>query len=704
VSAALLLVMRETVEASLLVGILFACLERTESRSYFAGIWAGVGSGVLASALLGVGLFLTLGSLEGRAEGVFEGTVMWAAAAILTYVIWWMRRRGGAMAGSLRVEAQAGIGRGSVLALGTLAFLAVFREGAEAVLYLGAAASNSPWHRVVLGASLGFAFAVLVGAAMYRGGTRLLSPQRFFAVTSGLLLLFAAGMVGRATLAFQAAGVFPGTIAAWDTSALLPQTHGAGGALGALFGYTAAPSVLQLILMLGYLALILALSGKVGRRPALAAARFRPVGTSYAHPLYRALRSPRLRAALPASMLVLFAALLVAALVPLDVGPFDNRGALRLGPFGNAETQDNVFDFLIWIVWLPLLTLATVALGRFWCGYLCPLRLTTEWAHRLGARLGLGSGRVAAPLRLGWLLPGSFLAITFAVQWLGLQGAARDGALLFLTIFALAAVVGFVSRRGAWCRWFCPVGGWLARATRLSPLALQADPDACATCVEKPCLKGGELAGRCPAYLSPPRLETNRACLKCADCVVNCPAERSSLKLGWRLPGAELLEPRAPELWESLFVAGLLGMYMAVGERSAALASLSWPALFAGFVALATLVYVGVCALAAHLARMPLRRALTTFGYLFLPLELATALIAFGDDSLEFLGVVQPAAIALLAIGFVWSVVLGVSIVRNQLGASLRALAAAAPLGVALLGVLMVWLSWYASGTVVDLT
>lgn len=703
-SAALLLVMRETVEASLLIGILFACVERTESRGYFAGIWAGVGAGALASALLGVALFVTLGSLEGRAEGVFEGTVMWAAAAILTYVIWWMRRQGGAMVGSLRAEAQAGIGRGSVLALGVLAFLAVFREGAEAVLYLGAAASNSPWQRVALGASLGFALAVLLGSAMYRGGTRLLNPRRFFAVTSGLLLLFAAGMVGRATLAFQAAGLFPGTIAAWDTSALLPQTHGTGGVLEALFGYTAKPSVLQVILVLGYLALILALSGEAIRRPALAAARFRAIGASYAHPLYRALRSPRLRTVLPASMLILFAGLLAAALVPLDVGPFDNHGPLRLGSFSHAGTQDNVFDFTIWIVWLPLLTLATVAFGRFWCGYLCPLRLTTEWAHRLGARLGLGNGRVATPLRLGWLLPGSFLAITFAVQWLGLQGAARDGALLFLTIFALAAVVGFASRRGTWCRWFCPVGGWLARATRLSPLALQADRDICATCVEKPCLKGGELAGRCPAYLSPPRLETNRSCLRCADCVVNCPAERSSLKLGWRLPGSELLEPRAPELWESIFVAGLLGMYMAVGQRSPALAALPWPALFAGFVALATLVYVGACALAARLAKMPLRRALTTFGYLFLPLELATAVIAFGDDSLEFLGIVQPVAIVLLGIGFVWSVVLGVSILRNQLGAGLRALTAAAPLALALLGVLMVWLSWYASGTVIDLT
>jgi high-affinity iron transporter len=703
-SASFLLTMRETVEASLLIGVLFACLERTENRRYFTGVWVGAGAGTLASILLGAAVLLTLGTLTGAAEEIFEGVVMWAAAAVLTYVIWWMRRQGGSLAGSLRAEAQMGIGRGSVLALGTLAFLAVFREGAEAILYLGAAASNSPWERVMLGASMGFATAIGVGSVMYRGGTRLLSPQRFFAVTSVLLLVFAAGMVGRATLAFQAAGIFPGTITAWDASALLPETHGIGQALQALVGYSAAPSVLQVILVLGYVALIVALHSEPGQRPSLTAARFRSIGTSYSHPLYRVLRNARVRTIVPATMLVLLVGILAAALLPLEIGSFDNRGALQLGPFSNAETQNNLFNFLMWIVWLPMLTLATVAFGRFWCGFLCPLRMTTEWAHRLGAKLGLGSGRVAAPLRLGWLLPSSFLLVTFVVKWLDLQGPARDGALLFLAIFMLATAVGFFSRRGAWCRYFCPVGGWLGRATRLSPLGLQADRDVCATCIGKPCLKGSELAGRCPSHLNPLQLETNRSCVKCADCVVNCPAERSSLKLGWRFPGAELLEPRAPDPWESIFVASLLGMYMAAGHRSPALAELPWPVLFAGCVALAMLVYVVACGLAGKLAGVPLRAALSTFGYLFLPLEFATAVIAFGDDSLEFFGIAQPAAVVLLTIGFVWSVVIGVALVRANARSGRRALAAATPLAVTLVSILMVWLSWYAAGGVVDLT
>ena len=96
--------------------------------------------------------------------------------------------------------------------------------------------------------------------------------------------------------------------------------------------------------------------------------------------------------------------------------------------------------------------------------------------------------------------------------------------------------------------------------------------------------------------------------------------------------------------------------------------------------------------------------AATRLGYIFLPLEFGTAVIAFGDDALEFLGIAQQAAAALLTIGFVWSAILAVSILRNQSASGRRALAAALPVGVLLVTVLLAWLQWYASGVVVDVT
>ncbi|HXH98328.1 MAG TPA: FTR1 family protein, partial [Gaiellaceae bacterium] len=580
-----------------------------------------------------------------------------------------------------------------------LVFLTVFREGAETVLYLGAASTTTPAAAIGEGATVGLVAGVSGGLAVYRGGTRILDPRVFFRATTIVLLVFAAGLVGRATLALQATGVFPGTIGVWDTSRVLSDGSPVGAALSALVGYTARPSLLQLIFVLGYVALVLTLH----RRPT--GSGFLPIGRDYAHPVYRILRARWPQHAARVLLAALLGLLLVVGFLRLPVGPFDNRGPLRLGGFVNREDENNLFEFALWIVWLPLLSVATLLLARIWCGNLCPLRLVTDGARRLADRLGLGRGTATThAVRMGWLLPSAFILVTFVVKGLPVQQQARAGAWFFLATIAAAAVVGLVFREGTWCRYLCPVGGWLARIARLSPVALRPDTAVCATCHDRPCLTGTAAAGRCPVALNPPRLETNQNCLACWNCVVNCPLQKASLRAGLRAPGAELVEPRSPNLWESLFVASLLGMYIAVGHRSPALARIAWPYRFFGLIALATLVYLVACAASAPLAGIGYREALSTFGYAFLPLEFGTALIAFGDDALEFLHITEPAAAVLLAVGFVWSVVLTSSILRNHSRSPLRGVAAAAPLAVLLVGVLFLWLHWYAAGVVVDVT
>lgn len=699
ISSALVITIRESFEASLLVGVVLALLARDGNRRLRRFVWAGVATAAGASALLGLGLIVSVGELHGRGQELVEGLVMWTAVAVLTYVLWWMGRRSRELSSAFRADAHGALDAGSGLALLVLVFLTVFREGAETVLYLGAAAATTPARGIATGAGIGLTAGVAGGYAIYRGGTRILDLRRFFRVTTIVLLAFAAGLVGRATLALQAAGLFPGTISVWDTSRLLPDNSPVGAALSALVGYTARPSLLQLIFVLGYLALVLTLAADPR------GAGFAPIGRDYRHPLYRIIRARRLTRLLPAGMALTLAALLAVALLGVDVGPFDNRGPLHLGPFASGEDENNLFEFALWVVWLPLLSVATLLLARVWCGNLCPLRLVTDTARSLADRLGLGRGTATTrAVRIGWLLPSAFILVTFAVKGLPVQQQARAGAFFFLSVTSAAAIVGFVFRRGTWCRYLCPVGGWLARIARLSPLALRPDPDICATCTDKPCLTGTTAAGRCPVALNPSRLETNQHCLACWNCVLNCPPERASLKLGWRAPGAELLEPRSPNLWESLFVASLLGMYAAVGQRSPTLTALPWTLRFFGLIAAATLAYLALCALAAPLAGIDYRRALTTFGYSFLPLEFGTALIAFGDDALEFLHITQPAAAALLTIGFTWSVVLTVSILRHQSRSPLRAVSAAIPLALALVTVLFIWLHWYATGTVIDPT
>jgi len=706
VTSALVVTARETLEATLLLGLVLAVLRRGGGRGFGTAVWAGAALALAASVVLAAVLLLALGGLGGTAQEASESALMWAAAALLTYVLWWLRRHARELGGAIASGAERALARRSRLALAGIVFLAVFREGAETALYLTAAVGDAGAGPVATGAGLGFGAAAAAGWLAYAGGMRALDPRRFFAVTEIVLLAFAAGLVARATLELQAVGVFPGTITVWDTSGLLPDTGLVGGVLRGLVGYTAAPTLLQLVLWLGYLALVAALwSGGNGHAVADGAWRAAPIGSGYGDRLYRFLRLPRLTLVARAAMGVLLALLLAVALLRLDVGPFDNEGPLRVGPFaGGGENENNLFNFALWVLWLPLLTAATLLLGRVWCGNLCPLRLATDAARALADRLGFRGAGASRRLRLGWLLPSAFVLVTFLVKWLDVQRVAAAGAVFFLSMSALAVAVGFLFRTGTWCRYLCPVGGWLARVARLSPLALRADPNVCATCIDKPCLTGTARAGRCPVALNPPRLASTQHCLACWSCVVNCPAERSSLRLVWRAPGAELLRPHAPNTWESLFVASMLGMYMAVGHRSPGLVQVPWPLLFFGFVVLSTLVFVAACAVSAPLAGIPLRRALSTFGYIFLPLEFGTALIAFGDDALELFGAVQPAASVLLAAGFVWSVVVGVSILRTQSRGGIRAVLAGVPLGAILLSLLFVWLQWYASGPVLDPT
>ena len=90
---AALVTTREGLEASLIVGIVLAYLAKTDNRQHFRTIWAGTAAAVLVSAVTGAALFFTVGALEGRAEQIFEGVAMLSAVAVLTWMIFWMRKQ-----------------------------------------------------------------------------------------------------------------------------------------------------------------------------------------------------------------------------------------------------------------------------------------------------------------------------------------------------------------------------------------------------------------------------------------------------------------------------------------------------------------------------------------------------------------------------------------------------------------------------------
>ena len=189
---AFLITLRETFEASLIIGLMLAFLKKTGAlETHGRAVWQGTAVAVLVSAIAATILFATLGGLEGTAEILFEAVAMLTAAAVLTWMVFWMRRQARTMGSDLRNEVTTAIAGGGTLALATVAFVAVVREGFETALFLFVSVGESGAAATIIGGVLGCIVAIALGVGFYRGSLKL-DLRRFFLVTGLLVLVLAA--------------------------------------------------------------------------------------------------------------------------------------------------------------------------------------------------------------------------------------------------------------------------------------------------------------------------------------------------------------------------------------------------------------------------------------------------------------------------------------------------------------------------------
>lgn len=186
--SALLLALREGVEAALVVGIVLVYLDRTGRRGLKSYVWAGV---ILASATSFAAAYL-LQRWQISTDG-FEGVLMLAASVLVVTMIVWMNRIARTLKkeieGRVEVYAQKS-GRAGGWGVGFFVFLMVLREGAELVLILRAVELSTEGVAVGIGTGLGIAIAVAVGIFFFQGTLRI-PLGRFFAVTSTILMVVA---------------------------------------------------------------------------------------------------------------------------------------------------------------------------------------------------------------------------------------------------------------------------------------------------------------------------------------------------------------------------------------------------------------------------------------------------------------------------------------------------------------------------------
>ena len=186
--SALLLALREGVEAALVVGIVLVYLNRTGRRALTSYVWGGVMLAVVASFAAAVLLDRWKVSEDG-----FEGLLMLVASALVVSMIVWMNRVARHLKKHIeeRVEAYAQKStRAGGWAIGAFVFLMVVREGAELVLVLRAVELSSAGVQVWIGTAIGIAIAAAVGLFFFQGTLRI-PLQRFFKATSVILMVVA---------------------------------------------------------------------------------------------------------------------------------------------------------------------------------------------------------------------------------------------------------------------------------------------------------------------------------------------------------------------------------------------------------------------------------------------------------------------------------------------------------------------------------
>src|SRR5215469_2760612 len=257
--ATLVIFLREGVEASMIIAILLAYLNRIGRREHFRDVFIGVGAALVLATAGGAVAYATIRSYDGsRVQTIFETVTYLVAATVLTYMTFWMRSHARSLSKELRARAEAALDGRARWGLGLLAFQAVGREGLETVVFTLAIIFSTSTAGALTGAVIGLAGSLVIAFVIYRLGHKL-NMTRFFTVIGVLLMIFAAGLLADTVQNLQQLGwVRVLDTPMWHTGQILSQDSAVGDVLHSFFGYSDSPTPLQLVLYVAYLAIVIA--------------------------------------------------------------------------------------------------------------------------------------------------------------------------------------------------------------------------------------------------------------------------------------------------------------------------------------------------------------------------------------------------------------------------------------------------------------
>ena len=243
--------------------------------------------------------------------------------------------------------------------------------------------------------------------------------------------------------------------------------------------------------------------------------------------------------------------------------------AILAGLIGTPVGSHNFSIVFVWIAWWAILILVAVPFfGRGWCA-VCPIPLPGEWIQR-GAVLAPPdkkpkwlSLRVPRMFRNIWLQNVSFLLLALFSSVL-LTTPNITGIVLAVMLFGAMGLSTIFERR-AFCRYLCPVGGFIGIYAQTAPLELRIkDKEVCASCANKPCYNGSSVGYGCPWDVFPGGLTKNTYCGLCMECIRTCPHDNIAVNL--RPFSADLAKPssRMDEAFKAFIMLGSAMIYAGV--------------------------------------------------------------------------------------------------------------------------------------------
>ncbi|MCK5625942.1 FTR1 family protein, partial [Candidatus Bathyarchaeota archaeon] len=166
--ASFIITFREALEAALIVAIILAYLGKVGRKDLKKYLYLGTVLAIITSLILGAIVLTVYGGLPTGVEKLFEGAASVTATVVLTYMIFWMAKNAQKIRGELQEKIDIAITSGYIFGITSLAFVAVFREGLETVLFLTTLVATDPFGTLI-GALLGISIVLVLSFLMMRG-------------------------------------------------------------------------------------------------------------------------------------------------------------------------------------------------------------------------------------------------------------------------------------------------------------------------------------------------------------------------------------------------------------------------------------------------------------------------------------------------------------------------------------------------------